>query len=239
MFIEWGFLLAEIWVLLALAALIGLIAGWIIWGGRDAGDNGFANEEIKRLHAEILRMKTSQRASLSQNPIDDVPPMQGGGYVRPSMAKPTPKPPAPVQPTPAPVLAPTPAPQPTPVARPTPTPAPAPKPDPIPTPQPTPTPPAAMPSVSMSNKPNGLESPRDGIPDDLTKIKGVGAKMEKLCNSLGFWHYDQIAAWSANEVAWVDDNLEGFKGRVTRDGWVQQARTLAKNETPAFVRRKD
>jgi hypothetical protein len=33
MFKEWEFLLVEIWVLLALAALIGLVAGWLIWGG--------------------------------------------------------------------------------------------------------------------------------------------------------------------------------------------------------------
>ena len=29
------------------------------------------------------------------------------------------------------------------------------------------------------------------------------------------------------EVAWVDENLEGFKGRVSRDRWVEQARELA------------
>jgi NADH-quinone oxidoreductase subunit E len=55
----------------------------------------------------------------------------------------------------------------------------------------------------------------------------VGPKLEKLCNKLGFYHFDQIAAWTADEVAWVDQNLEGFKGRVTRDNWVEQARLLA------------
>lgn len=34
MFQRWGFLLAEIWVLLALAALLGLFVGWLIWGRR-------------------------------------------------------------------------------------------------------------------------------------------------------------------------------------------------------------
>ncbi len=51
--------------------------------------------------------------------------------------------------------------------------------------------------------------------------------MEKLCNSLGFYHFDQIASWTPDEVAWVDANLEGFKGRVTRDTWVAQAKILA------------
>ena len=34
------------------------------------------------------------------------------------------------------------------------------------------------------------------------------------------------AAWK-HEVAWVDENLEGFKGRVSRDVWVEQAKILA------------
>jgi len=37
--------------------------------------------------------------------------------------------------------------------------------------------------------------------DDLKQIKGVGPKMEQLCNSLGFWHFDQVAGWNADEVA--------------------------------------
>ena len=36
MFHRWGFLLGEIWVLLLLAALLGLLAGWLIWGRRSA-----------------------------------------------------------------------------------------------------------------------------------------------------------------------------------------------------------
>ncbi|TAG18362.1 MAG: NADH:ubiquinone oxidoreductase, partial [Rhodobacterales bacterium] len=58
-------------------------------------------------------------------------------------------------------------------------------------------------------------------------ILGIGPKLEALCHKLGFYHFDQIAGWSAAEIAWVDDNLEGFKGRVTRDRWVVQAKVLA------------
>ena len=72
-------------------------------------------------------------------------------------------------------------------------------------------------------RPEALEGPRGGNADDLKRIKGIGPKLEKLCNTLGFWHFDQIAKWTADEVAWVDSNLEGFKGRVTRDEWVAQA----------------
>ena len=58
----------------------------------------------------------------------------------------------------------------------------------------------------------------------------VGPKLEALLHSLGYFHFDQIAAWGPAEVAWVDDNLEGFKGRVSRDGWVAQAAALAEGK---------
>ncbi|MCT4557460.1 MAG: NADH-quinone oxidoreductase subunit NuoE [Pelagimonas sp.] len=76
-------------------------------------------------------------------------------------------------------------------------------------------------------KPQTLEAARDGGPDDLKRIKGVGPKLEALLHRLGFFHFDQVAAWTADEVAWVDQNLEGFKGRVSRDEWVKQAKEFA------------
>lgn len=75
-------------------------------------------------------------------------------------------------------------------------------------------------------KPAALDAPRNGTPDDLTRIRGVGAKLTEVCNSMGFWHFDQIASWSEDEAAWVDANLPRFKGRVSRDDWVAQAREL-------------
>lgn len=86
-------------------------------------------------------------------------------------------------------------------------------------------------------RPEALDGPRGGKADDLKQIKGVGPKMEKLCNSLGFYHFDQIASWSPDEVAWVDANLEGFKGRVTRDTWVEQATVLAAGGTTEFSKK--
>jgi NADH-quinone oxidoreductase subunit E len=76
-------------------------------------------------------------------------------------------------------------------------------------------------------KPATLTAARDGKADDLTLIVGIGPKLMALCHRLGFYHFDQIAAWTGAEVAWVDANLEGFKGRVTRDKWVVQAKVLA------------
>ncbi|MDU8945873.1 NADH-quinone oxidoreductase subunit NuoE [Ovoidimarina sediminis] len=76
-------------------------------------------------------------------------------------------------------------------------------------------------------QPQMLSEARECGADDLKRIKGVGPKLEALLNRLGVYHFDQIADWTEAEVAWVDSNLEGFSGRVSRDDWVGQARTLA------------
>ena len=47
-----------------------------------------------------------------------------------------------------------------------------------------------------------------------------------MLNEMGFYHYDQIAAWGPAEIAWVDARLK-FKGRIERDSWVAQAAELA------------
>jgi NADH-quinone oxidoreductase subunit E len=88
-----------------------------------------------------------------------------------------------------------------------------------------------------AKKPRTMKAPRKAGADDLKLIKGVGPKLEKLLNTLGFYHFDQIAKWSAEELSWVDENLEGFKGRASRDEWVSQADTLAKGEMTEFSSR--
>ena len=96
---------------------------------------------------------------------------------------------------------------------------------------------AAEAAPSADDRPAGLEAAREGGADDLKLIKGVGPKLEKLVNSMGFYHFDQIASWSSKEIAWVDENLEGFKGRVTRDEWVAQAKILASGGETEFSKR--
>ncbi len=88
---------------------------------------------------------------------------------------------------------------------------------------------AAAPAATTAagKRPAALSAARASGADDLKMIKGVGPKLEALLNRLGFYHFDQVASWTADEVAWVDQNLEGFKGRVSRDNWVAQAKTLA------------
>ncbi|MFP4273943.1 MAG: NADH:ubiquinone oxidoreductase [Paracoccaceae bacterium] len=100
--------------------------------------------------------------------------------------------------------------------------------------------PASAPAEEQTGtKPAGLDAPRGGAADDLKKIKGVGPKLESLLHQLGFYHFDQIAGWTAEEIAWVDENLQGFKGRVTRDDWVAQARRLAAGAETEFSKRVD
>ena len=89
----------------------------------------------------------------------------------------------------------------------------------------------------VGTKPAGLAAPRDGKGDDLQVLEGIGPAMEKLCHELGFFHYDQIAGWGPAEVAWMDSNLKGFKGRVTRDKWVRQARLIGEVGIEEFKRR--
>ena len=62
--------------------------------------------------------------------------------------------------------------------------------------------------------------------DDLKQISGVGPALEEKLNKLGVYTFAQVAGWTPDQVAWIDDSLS-FKGRVERDDWVGQAELLA------------
>ncbi|MBV7379107.1 NADH-quinone oxidoreductase subunit E [Maritimibacter dapengensis] len=91
--------------------------------------------------------------------------------------------------------------------------------------------------AGQGTKPETLDAPRETGADDLKQIKGVGPKLEAMLNGMGFYHFDQIANWTSDEIAWVDQNLEGFKGRVSRDNWVDQATKLAAGEETEFSKK--
>ena len=166
MFQGWGFLLGEIWVLLALAALLGLVVGWLIWG-RSAPAPVPDTSEADRLRADLATCRARTQAAEAQVAALTADLAAARAAVQ------------------------------------------------------------AAPAAGEPAKPLALAAPRGGKADDLKLIKGIGPKLEELCNRLGFWHFDQIAAWTPAEIAWVDENLEAFKGRVTRDDWVAQAKVLA------------
>ena len=85
---------------------------------------------------------------------------------------------------------------------------------------------------NADGSPELLKKPRSGKGDDLKLIWGVGPALEKMLQKMGVWHFDQIAAWTAAELKWVDTRLEGFKGRAKRDEWIKQSKKLAKGWRP-------
>ena len=89
--------------------------------------------------------------------------------------------------------------------------------------------------ASEGTKPVGLKAARGGKADDLKTIEGIGPALEKLCHELGIFHFDQIAAWGEAEIAWMDSNLKGFRGRVTRDKWVAQAKLIGEVGIEQFL----
>ncbi|WP_375281332.1 50S ribosomal protein L21 [Pseudooctadecabacter sp.] len=62
--------------------------------------------------------------------------------------------------------------------------------------------------------------------DDLTRISGVGPVIVGKLHDLGVTTFAQIAAWTPEDVAAMDDKLN-FKGRIDRDEWLKQAAEFA------------
>jgi len=112
----------------------------------------------------------------------------------------------------------------------------APKPEPVATPEPKPAP-EPMPAVAtgVAKRPKGLAAARDGKADELQRISGIGPKLDKTLHSLGYFHFDQIAGWTPDEVQWVDEHLR-FKGRIDREEWIPQAKLLANGQEAEFTR---
>jgi len=63
--------------------------------------------------------------------------------------------------------------------------------------------------------------------DDLKLLSGVGPALEKKLHEAGVTTFAQIAAWTHADIADMDEKLS-FKGRIEREGWVEQAKELAK-----------
>nr|WP_298925882.1 hypothetical protein [uncultured Erythrobacter sp.] len=68
--------------------------------------------------------------------------------------------------------------------------------------------------------------------DDLTRIKGIGPKLQERCRSVSISRFEQIAAWSEIDVAEFEQSLK-LSGRISRDRWVDQAKLLAAGDDAA------
>ncbi|NKX44340.1 NADH:ubiquinone oxidoreductase [Roseicyclus persicicus] len=86
--------------------------------------------------------------------------------------------------------------------------------------------PAAEP-VAATPSPLLLDEPRDGKPDDLTVLAGVGRKLATALNEFGIYHFDQIAALDEEGIAWLDAQQKGFRMICARYDLVGQAKALS------------
>ena len=91
---------------------------------------------------------------------------------------------------------------------------------------------AAASSSAGGGKPELLNAPRGGTGDDFGLIWGVADKLAEKLNKMGIWHFDQIAKWTPANVAWFENQVPGFKGRVARDKWIEQCTKLASGWRP-------
>jgi predicted flap endonuclease-1-like 5' DNA nuclease len=95
--------------------------------------------------------------------------------------------------------------------------------------------PPTTPPTRRGVKPPVLGSARNGAPDDFTLIEGVSLQQQSTLYSLGVFHFDQIAAWTPDHIAWVDNYLR-LRGRIADQEWLEQADELAR-DGPAAARR--
>ena len=91
---------------------------------------------------------------------------------------------------------------------------------------------------AVGTRPATLTAERGGAKDNLQRIKGIGKVNETKLNALGIFHFDQIAQWTPAEARWVSTYL-AFKGRIEREDWIGQAKTLAAGEETEFAKRVD
>jgi predicted flap endonuclease-1-like 5' DNA nuclease len=64
------------------------------------------------------------------------------------------------------------------------------------------------------------------IPDDLTRITGIGPVAARALNDIGIWTFAQLAAESEESLVRRLPSRVGT--RVGRDKWIEQAKKLSK-----------
>jgi predicted flap endonuclease-1-like 5' DNA nuclease len=64
--------------------------------------------------------------------------------------------------------------------------------------------------------------------DDLKQIKGIGPALEQQLNAIGISTFQQIANLSPADIEKIEEQMNGFSGRIERDHWIEQAKALSK-----------
>ncbi len=86
---------------------------------------------------------------------------------------------------------------------------------------------AAAPKKAAAPKAEKAAAPKAAAgADDLKQLSGVGPALEKKLHEAGVTSFAQIAAWTDAEVEEFGEKLS-FKGRIEREGWIEQAKELA------------
>ncbi len=99
---------------------------------------------------------------------------------------------------------------------------------------------AAKPAAKPASKAEESPGPKSGdelkaaaqpsaAADNLQEIKGIGEVLEKKLKAMGIDRFEQIAKWTDDDIAEVDEQLN-FRGRIQREKWVEQAQELAKRQ---------
>ena len=80
-------------------------------------------------------------------------------------------------------------------------------------------------SAGAESSPDRDRPQGDQPDDDLTRISGIGPALAARLRDNGVTRFSQIAAWDEGDIAAYDAKLK-FAGRIERDGWVRQAKSL-------------
>ena len=111
-------------------------------------------------------------------------------------------------------------------ARPEPVAAAAPDPAPVPDPAPSP--------VTVAAPAPATPAAAATAATGLTRIKGLGPKLAATLAEQGITQVDQIAALTPADAEALDATLGAFRGRMTRDRWIEQARLLSAGDRAGY-----
>lgn len=90
--------------------------------------------------------------------------------------------------------------------------------------------------LGVNSKPQLLSVPNNDKKDNLTYIRGIGTVLEERLNTLGIYHFEQIASWTKDQEMWIEEQMS-FHGRVQREEWINQAKDLASGIETSFSKR--
>ncbi len=86
----------------------------------------------------------------------------------------------------------------------------------------------------LDYKPLVLSSPRLIGKDNFKKLKGINTKIENDLNTLGIYHFDQVAKWSSKNCDWIEEFLLLPSGCIKDNQWVVQAKILSSGKETIY-----